>query len=269
MSLAAGSAARLPSGFENLPGVTAPTSREPKPGFLSDRLVEMGLVAGEVVEAAVQESRARSVLPEILLVQQGHLSEADLARARAEHAGLDYVDLDVFERDHDADALVGRPAAERFHALPLAKEGRALVLAIADPLDAPALAEIAELARCEVTPVVASVKAIDARAHELPEPSVEDSEPLPEPARLRPIAGGAARATGHTHAAIPEALADRIVERVDAALDEVARSELVRALDDATAEIEQLSAKLAEVEQRADALERERDELRAALEDQA
>jgi hypothetical protein len=269
MSLAAGSATRLPSGFENLPGVTAPTSREPKPGFLSDRLVEMGLVEPDAVETAVHESRVRNVLPELLLVQLGRLSESDLARARAEHAGLDYVDLELFERDHEADALIGRAAAERFHALPIATEGRALVIAIADPLDTPALTEIAELARCEVIPVVAAADAIDARTDELPERSEDDPEPLPEPARLHPIDGGAAPSAPPAHGAIPGSLADRIVERVDAALDEVARSELVKALDDATVEIEQLSAKLAETEQRAEALERERDELRAALEDQA
>jgi hypothetical protein len=269
MSLAAGSATRLPSGFESLPGVTPPTSREPSSGFLSDRLVEMGLVAADVVDTAVHDSRMRSVTPENLLVQLGHLSETDLARARAEHAGLAYVDLDVFTRDHEADALIGRGAAERFHAVPIAMEGRALVLAIADPLDTPALTEIAELARCEVIPVVAATAAIDERAHELPERSGDDSDPLPEPTKLHPIEGGAARPGTATHTAIPETLADRIVERVDAALDEVARSELVKALDDATVEIEQLSAKLNECEQRAQALERERDELRKALDDQA
>jgi hypothetical protein len=269
MSLAAGSATRLPSGFESLPGVTPPTSREPSSGFLSDRLVEMGLVAADVVESAVHDSRMRSVTPENLLVQLGHLSETDLARARAEHAGLDYVDLDVFTRDHEADALIGRGAAERFHALPIAMEGRSLVLAIADPLDTPALAEIAELARCEVIPVVAAATAIDERAHELPDRSGDEPESLTEPTRLHPIEGGAARSSTPAHAAIPQALADRIVERVDATLDEVARSELVKALDDATVEIEQLSAKLTESEQRAEALERERDELRKALEDQA
>ena len=268
MSLAAGSATRLPSGFENLPGVTAPTSREPKPGFLSDRLVELGLVEAGVVESAVHESRVRGVLPELLLVQQGHLSESDLARARAEHAGLDYVDLDVFERDHEADALIGRAAAERFHALPIAMEGRTLVVAIADPLDTPALTEIAELARCEVNPVVASAAAIAARTDELPERSGEDPEPLPEPPRLRPIEGGAPRPAPVSSSGIPAGLADRIVERVDATLEEVARSELVKALDDATGEIEELSAKLADAEQRAKTLERERDELRAASEDQ-
>jgi hypothetical protein len=263
MNLAAGAATRTLSGFERLPGVTAPASREPHSGFLSDTLVELGLVDAEQVEVAVHESRVRGIPPEVLLVQLGQLSDADLARARAEHAGLDYVDLDAFERDHEADALIGRAAAERFHALPIAMEGRSLVLAMADPLDAPAIAEVAELARCEVLPVVAAASAIEARTDELPARSGDDEESMSKPTRLQPIEGGAAR-----QPALPDSLTDRIIDRVEATLEEVARSELVKALDEATVEIEQLSATLEVTEQRAQALERERDELRAALEDQ-
>ncbi len=265
MSLAAGAATRTPSGFERLPGVTPPASREPRSGFLSDTLAEMGLVDAKQIEVAVNESRVRGVPPEILLVQLGQLSDVDLARARAEHAGLDYVDLDAFKRDREADALVGRSAAERFHALPIAMEGRSLVLAIADPLDAPMLAEVAELARCQVIPVVAAASAIEARTDELPERAADDeAPPMSEPPRLHPIEGGVAH-----RGALADSLADRIIERVDATLDEVARSELVRALDEATVEIEQLSAKLEQCEEHGRALERERDELRAALEDRS
>jgi hypothetical protein len=264
MSLAIGPAARMPSGFERLPGVTAPKSREPSPGFLSDTLVDLNLVDADHVEAAVHESRVRGIPPETLLVEQNQLSEADLALARAEHAGLDYVDLEVFERDRDGDALVGRGAAERFRALPIAVEGRTVVIALADPLDAPAIAEIAALAQRDVMPVVAAMSAIESRLEELPE-RLADGELPPEPVHLQPIDGGAEQRASAT--ALPDSLAHRIVERVDAALIEVARSELVRALDEATGEIEELSAKLEQSEQRARALERERDELRTALDE--
>jgi type IV pilus assembly protein PilB len=270
MSLAAGPATRMPSGFERLAGVTAPTSREPRSGFLSDTLVEMGLVDAEDAENAVNESRVRGISPEVLLVQQGQLTDEDLGRARAERAGLDYVDLDVFDRDLQADELMGRAAAERFSALPIAIEGRALVIAVADPLDAPAVAEVASLAQREVIPVVAAAPAIEARIAELPQHSA-DGEPLPppEPLRLQAIEGGATPAASSSRGALPDSLAKRIVDRVNSTLDEVARSELVKALDEATIEIEQLSAKLEQSEQHAQALERERDELRRALEDQS
>jgi hypothetical protein len=266
MSQAARSGSRTLSGFERLPGVTAPTNRQPRSGFLSDTVIEMGLVGADRVEAAVTESRSVGMSPETLLVHQGLLSAEDLARARAEHAGLDYVDLDTFQRDHEADGLVGRAAALRFSALPIAIEGRALVVALADPFDAPAIAGLADLAQREVTAVVASASEIEVRIEQLPERTPDEQEPLPEPVKLQTIHGGAAQPG---QSAFPDALADRIIERVDAAVDEVARSELLKALDEATAEIEELSAKLEECGQRARALERERDELRADLADRS
>jgi Type II secretion system (T2SS), protein E, N-terminal domain len=274
MSLAIGNQPGTPSGFEGLPGVTPPSSREPQPGFLSDTIVAMGLVDQAHAEAAVAESRIRGIPPERLLVDQGHLSDEDLARARAEHAGLDYVDLENFERDHNADALIGRGAALRHHALPISIQGRALVVALADPFDTPAIGEIAALAKRDVIPVVAGAAAIDARARELPE--LEDAST--EPPHLQPIEGGGGgrgrratdvphnrRATDTPRTGLPDSLTERIVEKVDATLDEVVRSEILRALDDATLEIERLSAELEQSELRGKSLEGERDELRATL----
>ncbi len=240
MSLAVGQEARTPSGFERLPGVTPPSSREARPGFLTDTIAELGLAGPEQIEAAIHDSRVRGIPPEILLLQKDELSDEGLARARAEHAGLDYVDLASFARNSQADAAIGREAAARHHALPLAVEGRKLVVAFADPLDAPAIAEIAAAAKLEVSAVVAASSEIDARVAELPSRSAAEDEPLADPPLLQPVPGGAPER--------PEALtgdiADRIVERVDAAIDELARSEILKALDDATAEIERLSAEL-------------------------
>lgn len=261
MSLAAGQDSRTRSGLDRLPGVTPPASREPRPGFLTDTIAEMKLANGEQIDAAINESRVRGVAPELLLVQSGHLSHDDLARARAEHTGLDYVDLSNFDRDRGRDTVIGRDAGKRYRALPLAISGRSLVVAIADPIDAPAVADIAATERLEVIPVVASISAIEARLDELPETDAIEAEPLAEPPQLHPIQGGAAKRSD----ALCDGLADRIVERVDAALDEVARSEILKALDDATAEIERLSAELEQTEQRARSLESERDELRASL----
>jgi hypothetical protein len=280
MSLAIGHEPGTPSGFESLPGVTPPSSREPHPGFLTDTLVALGLVDEAHIESAVSESRARGMAPEAVLVAQGHLSDEDLARARAERAGLDYVDLDTFERSTDADTIIGRTAAERYQALPIAVEGRALIVAIADPVDSAAIEEIAAVAKRDVIPVVASATAIDARTNGLP--MLEDV--VAETAQLQPVAGvggrrstdgpgnrrgtdapGNSRATDASRNGLPDSLVDRIVEKVDAALGEVARSEILKAFDDATTEIEELSAKLQQSEQRASALENERDELRAEL----
>jgi hypothetical protein len=221
----------------------------------------MGLVGSEHIEAAVHDSRVQGVLPELILVNLGQLSDEDLGRARAEHAGLDYVDLSEFDRDRDRDALIGREAAERYRALPIAVMGRSLVVAFADPINAPAIADLTAPDKVDVVAVVAGSAAISARIEELPERSAVDGiGPAIEPPRLQPVEDGGPKRPEP----LTGGLADRIVERVDAAIDEVARSEILKALDDATSEIERLSAELEATEQRARALESERDELRGA-----
>lgn len=265
MSLAITREARTPSGFEELPGVTAPTSREPRPGFLTDTIVELGLADEAHVEAAINESRVRGMLPESLLVDAGQIDDDGLARARAERAGLDHVDLTTFSRDAAADALIARPVAARHQVLPIAVQGRTVIVALADPINAPAIAEVAALGRYELVPVVASAEAIAAGIEQLPERlEGADDAPVPGPTKAAPIEDAAVPAAAPA-AAMPEQVADRIVNRVDEAIAEVARSEILRALDEATAEIEALATKLAEAEERAKALEAERDELRAEL----
>jgi hypothetical protein len=265
VSLAVGREARTPSGFERLPGVTPPTSREPRPGFLTDTILELGLADEEHVDSAIHESRVRGIPPESLLVSQGQIDDAGLARARAERAGLDYVDLNEFARDAEAASLISRELAERHHALPIAIQGRSVIVAFADPIDAPTVAELDALEKRDVIPVVAAADAIEASIEQLPELPLEVEEAeLPEPAKLKAIEGGAATAPD-PGPAIPDQVADRIVARIDDAIGEVARSEILKALDEATAEIETLATKLAETEERAKALEAERDELRNEL----
>jgi hypothetical protein len=268
MSLAVGREARTPSGFERLAGVTGPTSREPRPGFLTDTIVELGLADEEHVDSAIQESRVRGIPPESLLVAQGQIDDEGLARARAERAGLDYVDLSEFARDSEADGLIRRSTAERHRALPIAVEGRAIIVALADPIDAPAVADLAALEKREVIPVVAAADALEERIEQLPEhlPG-EDDEALPQPTRLQAIEGGGATSASTPGPGIPERVADRIVARAEDAIGEVARSEILKALDEATAEIEALATRLAQAEERGNALEAERDALRAELSD--
>jgi hypothetical protein len=265
MSLAVGREARTPSGFERLPGVIPPTSREPRPGFLTDTILELGLADEEHVEAAIHESRVRGIPPESLLVAQGQIDDASLARARAERAGLDYVDLTEFARDAEANSLLTRGLAERHHALPLAIQGRTAIVAFADPIDAPAVADLDAFERLDLIPVVAAADELEARIDQLFESvPAEEKEVLAEPAKLQAIDGGAVAGPA-PGPAIPEQVADRIVARVDDAIGEVARSEILKALDEATAEIETLATKLAEAEERAKALAAERDELRNEL----
>ncbi|WP_166868733.1 GspE/PulE family protein [Salinibacterium sp. ZJ70] len=89
------------------------------------------------------------------LVQQGLLSESQVASARAAQLNLPFVDLTEFPVDHSAVSLVPMPLLRRHAVLPIARDGDSLLLAMADPQDVVALDDIRAAARVAVRPVMA------------------------------------------------------------------------------------------------------------------
>jgi hypothetical protein len=180
------------------PGVTPPPA-EPSPHrFLSDVITERRLVEPGVMRAALQASLAGRSLTEIL-VANGALSEHDLAHTLAEHHGLDHVDLDVFEIDERATALIDPHVARRLGAIPIAfLPDDTVVVALYEPNGSTAAVELAHLMGRKIQPAVASRSQIEGVIRNLPvhrrpriasvpapaDPRLDDDRrpPSPEPA---------------------------------------------------------------------------------------
>ncbi len=142
-------------------GVTSPSRRGSSSRFLTDVIVDMGLVPRERVEKAIDSSRSEGMTPERVLLAGGVLTPDDLARALAERYGLDHLDLDVFPVDMGAANLVTSSAAKRYHAVPVAfADKRTLLLAMADPSNVLAVDDVAIMTGYEVRVAVASPEAI-------------------------------------------------------------------------------------------------------------
>jgi hypothetical protein len=123
---------------------------------LSDVIIARGLVKPAAMKAALQASLAGRSLTEIL-VDNGELSEDDLARTLAEHHRLDHVDLEIFAVDRVAAALVEPDVARRFGAVPIAMlPAGILVVALYDPNGSTAVLEFAQLTGRVIQPAVAS-----------------------------------------------------------------------------------------------------------------
>ena len=138
-------------------GVTRPARRHVGQRFLTDVIVELGLVPADRVEQAVETARNTGTTPEQVLLESGALGADGLARAVAERHGLDHVDLTVFNIDLAAANLLPSSAAKRYDAVPIALDGdRALKVAMADPANVHAIDDIALVTGYEVRPVVAS-----------------------------------------------------------------------------------------------------------------
>ena len=125
--------------------------------FISDVIVEMGFLARERVDVAVEEGKASGRSPEQVLLESGAITGDQLARAVAQRFGLDHVDLTIYKTDVSALNSITPQAARRLGAVPIGKdEAGTLMVAMADPSNVLALDDLKLMTGNEVRPVVAS-----------------------------------------------------------------------------------------------------------------
>jgi type IV pilus assembly protein PilB len=141
---------------EQWSGITGPSRRGSSPRFLTDVIVDLGLVAREQVESAIEASRSTGTMPERVLLDSGALTQDGLTRALAERYGLDHLDLGIFSVDMNAANLVSSTAAKRYQAVPVGFAGEGtLLVAMADPSNVLAVDDIAIMTGYEVRVAVA------------------------------------------------------------------------------------------------------------------
>ncbi|TFC13973.1 type II secretion system protein GspE [Cryobacterium algoritolerans] len=89
------------------------------------------------------------------LVDSGVISEIQFAKARAEQAGLPFVELLEYPVDRLAVSLVSPAMSRRHQVLPITIEAGRLVVAMVDPGNVFAIDDVREAAKMRVIPVVA------------------------------------------------------------------------------------------------------------------
>jgi type IV pilus assembly protein PilB len=152
-----GETAAFPEEARIWAGVTPPSRRGSSSRFLTDVIVEMGLVTQEVMNGAIETARNSGTAAERVLLESGSINSDGLARALAERYGLDHIDVSLFPVDPTAVSLVTSHAAKRYQAVPVAyTDQRTLLVAMADPSNVLAVDDIAIMTGCEVRVAVAS-----------------------------------------------------------------------------------------------------------------
>jgi type IV pilus assembly protein PilB len=104
---------------------------------VGERLVALGLLSKENLLATLDEAQldgTKSLTQ--LLVARGTVSDTDLARAVAEQHGLELVDFRIVVPTPEAIALVTETTARTLVVVPIAIDGEAVQVAVADPSDA-------------------------------------------------------------------------------------------------------------------------------------
>jgi type IV pilus assembly protein PilB len=146
-----------------VPGLTPPTKRTGVKRRIGDVIVQLGFAERGLVEGVVETGRAQGVPLGHALIEARIVDSKQLAQALAERNGLDYVDLNVFDVDKGATALIDAAKARRYKTVPVAFLGeRTLLVATADPANLLALDDITMATGYEVRRAVASPEDIDA-----------------------------------------------------------------------------------------------------------
>jgi len=146
-----------------VPGLTPPTRRSGEKRRIGDVIVQLGFAERELVERVVDDCRRAGVALGKALIDEEVVNSGQLAQALAERNGLDYVDLNTFDVDKGAAAMIDAEKARRYRTIPIAfLAERTLLVATADPANLLALDDITLATGYEVRRAVASPEDIEA-----------------------------------------------------------------------------------------------------------
>ena len=127
---------------------------------LMDCLKQIRPIEADVYEEAEKESEQTHVPLEELLIQQGIVSDTDMALATAEYLDLHPISLANFTPDTSLLNLLEKDVWKGLKALPICKVGTRLTLAMADPFDIVARDEITSSTDMELVTIIALEKEI-------------------------------------------------------------------------------------------------------------
>ncbi len=128
--------------------------------YLLELIAEHGLITADDVQLYRNNLTDQQGVIE-LMIQEGKLTEEQVAQVCAQSSSVDYIDLAHTPISPDIFELVPEEVARRFKAVPVSESGGYLVIALADPLNFEALDTLPHVIGREISPVCATPSAID------------------------------------------------------------------------------------------------------------
>ncbi len=101
---------------------------------LLKQLVADGKLTPKIAEDAMNEAKEREVSLTTHLAQKQVISQSDLARYNSNEYGLSYVDLDAVEIPLDVSSMLSSDMLKKIQLVPIYRMGKALTVAVADPI---------------------------------------------------------------------------------------------------------------------------------------
>ncbi len=122
----------------------------------------MGLVTAEQLRPLREEADAKSEGLVDLLLTRKLITTADVAQAKANHFGYEYVSISALRVPDDVIAAVPRHVAKRYRVVPISKHENSVVVALSDPSDLDAIDSLQRMINADLELRVASDDEIDA-----------------------------------------------------------------------------------------------------------
>ncbi len=123
---------------------------------LGETLLRENLITPQQLKDALDYQRVHGGRLASTLVKLGMLSDEEVTAVLSRQYGVSSVNLDLFEVDPAAVALVPQETAEKYMVLPLSRVGATLTLAMIDPTNVFAIDDIKFMTGLSIEPVVVS-----------------------------------------------------------------------------------------------------------------
>jgi type IV pilus assembly protein PilB len=127
---------------------------------IAEALVEDGLLSPKQVEELLQQQKKDGIRLLKLVVEKAYVSEVDLAVSMGRVLNTPPINLSRIGIPLDVAGLLPRDVAQNHKVVPVSRLENKLYLAMADPMNVLAMDDVRRITRLEVTPMIASEKAI-------------------------------------------------------------------------------------------------------------
>src|SRR3954469_2389573 len=127
---------------------------------IADALVEDGLLSTQQVAELLEQQKKEGTRLLKLLTDKSYINETDLVVSMGRVLGTAPVNLARIGIANDISALLPKEVALNHKVIPVSRVDNRLYLAMADPLNVIALDDVKRITKLEITPLIASEKAI-------------------------------------------------------------------------------------------------------------
>ena len=127
---------------------------------IADALVEDGLLSAGQIEELLEQQKKEGARLIKLIVDKSYVSEQDLAVSMGRVLNVLPINLARVNIPPEVVDLLPRDAAHNYKVVPVSRLENRLFLAMADPLNVLAIDDVKRITRLEISPLIASEKAI-------------------------------------------------------------------------------------------------------------